>query len=116
MGGTLEIKHYAQLLDWALKNVGKQEGPLFFDCGIIDHNHFLSQKLYDELQETETNDTFQIGEEGKIIELDDILSTFRAVSNHKLLQKVQKCNHRTYDHEGFRVSKDGKTIEMLWGS
>ena len=115
MGGTLEIKHYAQLLDWAMKNVGK-EGPLWFDCGIIGHNHFISQKLYDKLNETETNDMFQIGKEGEIVELDDILSTFRAVSKHKLLRKVYECGGRTYDHEGFKVSKDGKTIEMVWGS
>jgi len=51
-----------------------------------------------------------------MIEMDDILSTFRAVSNHKLLGKVQECGDRTYFHEGFRVRKDGKTIEMLWGS
>ena len=113
--GIFQIEHCAQLLDWALKNVGK-EGPLYFDCGIIDHNHFLSQKIYDKLHETGTTDTFQIGKEGDIIEMDDILSTFRAVSNHKLLGKVQECGDRTYFHEGFRVRKDGKTIEMLWGS
>lgn len=113
--GILQIKHYAQLLDWAMKNVGK-DGPCYIDCGIIDHNPFISQQLYDKLHETETNDTFQIGTVGQKIELEDILSTFLAVSKHKLLCQVQECGGRTYYHEGFRVSRDGKTIEMRWGS
>lgn len=113
--GILEIKYYAQLLEWAMKNVGK-EGPFYIDCGIIDHNLFISQELYDKLHETGTNDTFQIGKAGQKLELEDILSTFRAVSKHKLLCEVQECGNRSYFHEGFRVSKDGKTIEMRWGS
>mmetsp|Transcript_20255 Transcript_20255/g.31657 ORF Transcript_20255/g.31657 Transcript_20255/m.31657 type:complete len:115 (+) Transcript_20255:102-446(+) len=113
--GIYEIEHYAQFLDWAMKTVGK-EGPCYFDCGIIDHNHFISQELYDKLHETGTNDIFQIGKAGQKIELEDILSTFRAVSKHKLLCEVQNCGGRSYYHEGLRVSKDGKTIEMSWGS
>ncbi len=113
--GIHEIENYAQLLEWAMERVGK-EGPCYIDCGIIDHSHFISQKLYDKLHETGTNDTFQIGKAGQKLELEDILSTFRAVSKHKLLCRVQESGGRTYEHGGFRVSKDGKTIEMMWNS
>ena len=113
--GVLEVRHYAELLDWAMKNVGK-EGPLYFDCGVIRHNHFRSVEVEHQLEDTGTTDMFRIGQKGKVIELEDILTTFRAVSNNELLREVMYCGGRTYDHEGFRVSSDGKTLKMVWGS
>ena len=113
--GVLEVEHYADLLDWAMKNVGK-EGPLYFDCGVIRHNHFRSVEVDHQLTETGTTDMFRIGQKGKVIELEDILATFSAVSNNELLREVTNSGGRTYDHEGFRVSSDGKTLKMVWGS
>ena len=110
-----EIKQSAQLLVWAMKSVGK-EGPIWFDCGVIAHNHFINDELYDVLKKSGTSDTFQIGKEGEIIELDDILTTLSEVSEHELLRKVRYDGCRSYFHEGFRVSEDGKTITMIWGS
>ena len=87
--GVLEVQHYAQLLDWALKNVGK-EGPLYFNCGVIRHNHFRSTEIQHRLEETGTTDIFRIGEKGKVIELDDMLATFRAVSNSPTMKFLNR--------------------------
>ena len=110
-----EIKQSAQLLVWAMENVGK-EGPIWFDCGVIAHNDFINDELYDVLKKSGTSDTFQIGKEGEIIELDDILCTLRAVSKHKVIKEWRYDWNRSYYHEGYKVSKDGKTIKMIWGS
>ena len=103
-----EIQDSAKLLEWAMKSAGK-EGPLWFDCGVLAHS-WCDDPYYG------TSDTFQIGKEGEIIELDDILSTLRAVGNNKVLDEVRYDFRRSYYLSGYRVSKDGKTIKMLWSS
>ena len=104
-----ELYHGAQLIEWAMKSVGK-EGPLWLDCGVLAHSYC------DEDLEDGTSDTFQIGKKGEIIELDDILCTLRAVSKHKVIKEWRYDWNRSYYHEGYKVSKDGKTIKMIWGS
>lgn len=56
-----------------------------------------------------------IGENGKKVTMDDVVAAFDKVSTHKELVKFRKSG-RSYFHEGFKVSQDGKTITMLWGS
>lgn len=110
-----EVETYAQLLDWAVKSIGK-EGPLYFDCGVIYHNHFTNDEIQNDLEETGLTDVFPIGKKGEAVTMNDILDTFRIAANNDLLGKVRCCGDRSYDHEGFRVSQDGKTIIMQWGS
>ena len=103
-----EIEHSAKLLEWAMKSAGK-EGPLWFDCGVIYHNGIISKEFEG------TSDIFQIGKEGEIIELDDILSTLREAANHEVINEWYGGS-RTFYHSGYRVSRDGKTIKMIWSS
>ncbi|KAL7539698.1 hypothetical protein ACHAXR_009506 [Thalassiosira sp. AJA248-18] len=110
-----EVKHLLECLELFQDMVGK-EGPCYFDCGVIAHNHFLGKELWDELNEAGVTDKFPIGKKGQAVTMGDILDTLQQVCSNERLDKVQYSGGRSYFHEGYRVSEDGKTVIMIWGS
>lgn len=85
--------------------VGK-EGPFFFDCQVVLHAWGDSPG---------EKDVFTIGEKGKLVTMTDIIETLDRVSNDETLGEWRYCG-RSYFHEGYHLSKDGRTVTMCWGS
>lgn len=95
--GVPEVGHLMEALEFFEGIVGK-EGPFFFDCGVVAHAS-----------------TFTIGVNGKLVTMSDIMETLRRVRDNETLEKY-RFSGRGFFHEGFRLSKDGRTVRMLWGS
>ena len=96
--GASEIKRLVKVLEFFEGMVGK-EGPFFFDCGVARTKQ----------------DVFTIGEKGKLVTMSDIMETLRRVRDDKTLGECYWCG-RSYYHEGYSLSTDGRTIVMGWGS
>lgn len=107
-----EVKHLIQSLELFQNMVGK-EGPCYFDCGVVAHNFFVDHQ---ELNDAGVTDIFVIGKKGEAVTMRDILDTLRRVCSDERLSEVQYSGGRSYFHEGYRVSEDGKTVKMVWGS
>ena len=84
--------------------IGK-EGPFFFDCGVIRHAWGDSPE----------RDVFTIGVNGKLVTMADIIETLRRVSNNDEVEEWYNCG-RSYYHGGYQMSRDGRTVKMIWGS
>lgn len=85
--------------------IGK-EGPFYFDCGIVKHANYGSSG---------EEDIFTIGGKGKLVTMTDIIETLRRVCNDDNLEEWRWCD-RSFFHEGYKLSRDGRTVRMLWGS
>jgi hypothetical protein len=102
--GVPEVGSLVKALEFFGGMVGK-EGPFFFDCGVVAH-------AWGDRPE---QDVFTIGEKGHLVTMSDIIETLRRVRDNQTLEEWYDCG-RSYYHEGFRLSKDGRTVRMLWGS
>ncbi|KAL7537260.1 hypothetical protein ACHAWF_005706 [Thalassiosira exigua] len=91
-----EAAYLAEALRFFKDVIGK-EGPFYYDCSM-------------RFDEPGVPERFVIGKEGRPVTLDDIIATLRKVSKNKILQEVYVF------HEGYRVSNDGKTLEMMFGT
>ena len=92
--GASEIKRLVKVLEFFEGMVGK-EGPFFFDCGVARTKQ----------------DVFTIGEKGKLVTMSDIIETLRRARDDETLE----CYWSGF-HEGYRLSRDGRTVKMIWGS
>ena len=108
--GVLELRDLLKALEYFTGMVGKP-GPCFFDCQVIAHNHFCPRNA-----SQGASDVFQIGEAGRDVELNDIFAALRAAAQDEVLYDVWSNYGRSYYHEGYRLSSDGKTVYMIWGS
>ena len=107
--GVLELRDLLKALEYFTGMVGKP-GPCFFDCQVIAHNHFCPRNA-----SQGASDVFQIGEAGRDVELNDIFAALRAAAQDEVLEEV-RYGSRSYFHEGYHLSSDGKTVYMRWGS
>ncbi|KAL7537261.1 hypothetical protein ACHAWF_005707 [Thalassiosira exigua] len=110
-----EARHLAQALCASKAMIGK-EGPCYFDCGVIAHNCFLPYEMEETLDRAGVTDRFVIGKKSHPVTMEDIIDALDAASKNELLHKVQFDYGRSYYHEGYCMSKDGKTLRMKWGS
>jgi len=104
-----EVSALVEALKFFSGVVGK-EGPYYFNCNVVGHGGW-SEKMEDGVD----YDTYQIGEVGEPVTMDQILTTLKAVARNKLLDDAYMCG-RSFFHEGYYVSSDGKTLNMQWGS
>lgn len=124
-----DIKYCIELLYCVNFMVGKN-GPYYFEHGIVDASN--KDVALDELRIAENSAIIEpgtigysrvnvtgellrvrIGESGRRIGMDDIISAFRYVSTHEEIEKFRK-NGRAYIHEGFKGR--GESCVMVWGS
>ncbi|EJK47432.1 hypothetical protein THAOC_33848 [Thalassiosira oceanica] len=105
----LEVRDLLTAFEHFQGMIGKP-GPYFFDCQVIAHNHFCGNAGQG------ASDVFQIGEAGRDVEPEDIFAALRAAAQDEVLTDVRSNYGRSYYHEGFRLSSDGKTVRMIWGS
>lgn len=61
-------------------------------------------------------DKYEIVGAGVPLTMDAVVTTLKAVASNKLLYEARHFSDRSFYHEGYRVSKDGRTLSMLWGS
>lgn len=99
----LEVGHLIEALQLFEGMVGK-EGPCYFDCGVVNHC-FASDEA----------DIFPIGRKGKLVTMSDIMETLRQVRDDETISEWYYSG-RSFFHEGYRLSGDGKTVTMIWGS
>ena len=107
-----EVDHLLQALEFFHSIVGK-EGPFYFDCQIIAHNYGIPLT---KLGMPGAHDRFRIGQKGEAVTMEDVLISIRRLCKDKRLDKIRWDYGRSYYHEGYRVSEDGKTLRMAWGS
>jgi hypothetical protein len=101
---VLEVRNLVEALEFFEGIVGK-EGPFFFDCSVVRHAWGACRE----------QDFFTIGEKGKLVTMSDIMETLRRARDDETLEEY-RWSDRGFFHEGFRLSKDGRTVRMLWGS
>ena len=101
--GVPELRYLLKALEYLQGMIGKP-GPCFFDCQICGAGSIQ-----------EASDIFQIGEAGRDVELNDIFAALRAAAQDEVLEEV-RYGGRSYFHEGYHLSSDGKTVYMRWGS
>jgi len=101
-----EVQYLLTALEHFQGMIGKP-GPCFFDCQVVAHGGYPEQRA---------SDIFQIGEAGRDVEPEDIFAALRAAAQDEVLTDVRSNYGRSYYHEGFRLSSDGKTVRMIWGS
>ena len=117
----------------AVKGIVGKEGPYYFKHGIVtasnkdinlDEMRLAQKSPLDVTPGTPGSVKVNvigdllhvpIGRVGEDITMEDIISSFYKVSTHVELEKFRKSG-RSYFHEGFRVSEDGKSLIMKWGS
>ena len=102
--GVPEVGHLVEALELFEGIVGK-EGPFFFDCWVVKHASGASPE----------QDVSTIGEKGKLVTMSDIMEVLRRVRDNETLEE-EYFSGRSFYHEGFRLSRDGRTVRMLWGS
>lgn len=102
-----EVSYLAEALKFFSGVVGK-EGPYYFNCNVLYHVGYHRE-------EERVDDTYQIGEAGNPVTMDQIITALKAIANNELLDEARWCGRRFY-HEGYYVSEDGKTLNMQWGS
>mmetsp|Transcript_11952 Transcript_11952/g.28047 ORF Transcript_11952/g.28047 Transcript_11952/m.28047 type:complete len:104 (+) Transcript_11952:69-380(+) len=100
-----EVQYLLTALEHFQGMIGKP-GPCFFDCQVVAHGGYPEQRA---------SDIFQIGEAGRDVEPKDVSAALRAASREKVLEDTYHAG-RSYFHEGYRLSSDGKTVYMIWGS
>lgn len=113
---VFEAEHMVEYMK-AVNYLVNKPGPKFLDCGIIDHNIFLKDdpELQQRVNDSGTSDVFQIGEMGRNVTLGDFLDVWSHIANNEVLAAV-RYNGRSYFLEGYRLSEDGSTLTMIWGS
>ena len=97
---VLEVRNLVKALEFFEGIVGK-EGPFFFDCSVVRHAWGACRE----------QDFFTIGEKGKLVTMSDIIETLRRARDDETLE----CYWSGF-HEGYRLSRDGRTVKMIWGS
>lgn len=125
------IEYSIDLLTWVKKAVGKK-GPCYFEHGIVTHSNgdcnldklrvTMASRVVDpgtvgsvKVKAVGELMKVQIGKNGKKVKMSDIIAVFNEVSKNTELDKFRHSG-RSYFHEGFRVSGNGKTLSMMWGS
>ena len=97
--GVSEIECLVKVLEFFEGMVGK-EGPFFFDCNVV---------------RLASGDVFTIGEKGKLVTMSDIIETLRRARDDKTVAECHWSGGSFY-HEGYSLSRDGRTVKMIWGS
>jgi hypothetical protein len=102
-----EVEFLAQALDYFSKEIGKA-GPYYFDCCVVGHGGWAEG-----MEHGRNYDKYEIVGEGVPLTMDAVVTTLKAVASNKLLYEARHFSGRSLWHEGYDVSRDGRTLSMV---
>lgn len=113
---SFDINNLFKVLELAKEIIGKT-GPVILDTRIIRHNSNSRMR-----HDINIDDIIEIGKEGKIIDLDDIMVAFKFIKTNSVFL-INFKSDRSYIFEGFEkiynlFDKNDKLISyyIQWGS